>query len=109
MRHKRSVVVLIIGVVILVANSASQARQTAQTLSAPDTTSVPRLITFSGALRDSNGLPITNVTSLRFAVYKDQYDGAPIWNEAQNVEPDQQGRYTVLLGAYSNGGLPIDL
>jgi hypothetical protein len=109
MRHKSIVVVMFIGVVILVTNFSILARQTPQNTSAPATTSVPRLITYSGALRDANGLPITSVTSLRFAVYKDQYDGAPIWTEVQNVQPDQQGSYAILLGAYSDSGLPTDL
>src|SRR5437763_1441365 len=60
-------------------------------------------------LRESNGAPMTSVVSVRFAVYRDQSDGAPIWSEVQNVQPDPQGRYAVLLGAYSDGGLPIDL
>src|SRR5690348_17080491 len=109
MRHKWSVIVLIVGVVVLVRIFSAEARQTGQNTSAPLMASVPRLISFGGVLRDTNGIPITSVISLRFAVYKDQFDGAPIWTEVQNVQPDQQGRYAILLGAYSAGGVPIDL
>jgi len=72
-------------------------------------TSVPRLIVFNGTLRDSTGQPRAGSGGLRFALYKEQEGGAPLWAEIQNVEVDEQGRYAVLLGAATSDGLPIDL
>jgi hypothetical protein len=65
MRH---VVVLIIGLVVLVVNFI-QARQTLPNTSPSSTTSVKRLITFSGALRDPDGLLVIGVLSLQLAVF----------------------------------------
>jgi hypothetical protein len=70
---------------------------------------VPRLIKWSGALKTVAGTPLTGTHGLTLALYKDQQDGAPIWLESQNVELDEQGRYTVLLGSAKTEGLPLDL
>jgi hypothetical protein len=42
-------------------------------------------------------------------VYRDQTGGAPLWQEIQNVAVDAEGRYSVLLGATKNDGMPLDL
>jgi hypothetical protein len=44
-----------------------------------------------------------------FALYTEQSGGAALWMETQNVEPDSNGNYTVLLGAVSANGLPREL
>ena len=38
-----------------------------------------------------------------------QEGGSPLWSESQKVQVDEQGRYTVLLGATQAEGLPLDL
>ena len=47
---------------------------------------------------------------MRFTLYK-QPDGGDeaYWQETQDVHPDSQGRYTVLLGEATLGGLPADI
>src|SRR5258706_4769771 len=70
---------------------------------------VPRLIKFSGVFRTPGGNPLTGVHGVTLALYKEQQGGAPLWLESQNVELDEQGRYTVLLGATKNDGVPLDL
>src|SRR5712691_1454263 len=60
---------------------------------------VPRLIKFSGALKDSAGNPLGGPVDVTFVIYQQQKDVTPIWNETQTVRLDAQGRYTVLLGA----------
>ena len=70
---------------------------------------VPRLIRFGGMLKDPGGQPKTGIAGVTFAIYADQDRGAPLWMETQNVQLDQAGRYTVLLGANSNEGVPLDL
>ncbi len=68
-----------------------------------------RLVKFSGTLKDRLGRPLSGVVGLTLALYKDQQGGAPLWLETQNVELDEQGHYTVLLGATQSEGLPLEL
>ncbi len=70
---------------------------------------VPRLVKFAGMLKDEQGKARTGVVGVTFAIYKDQEGGAALWVETQNVEMDEQGRYTVLLGATKSEGLPLEL
>jgi len=70
---------------------------------------VPRLVKFASTLKDELGKSRTGVVGLTFAIYKEPEGGAPLWLETQNVELDEQGRYTVLLGATRNEGLPLEL
>jgi hypothetical protein len=70
---------------------------------------VPRLVKFSGAVKDSAGRPLTGVVGATFSIYRDQEGGAPLWMETQNVQLDDQGRFTVLLGATKSEGIPMEL
>ena len=70
---------------------------------------VPRLVKFAGMLKDELGKLRTGVVGVTFAVYKEQEGGAALWLETQNVELDEQGRYTVLLGSTKSEGLPLEL
>ncbi len=70
---------------------------------------VPRLVKYSGTLKDSAGNPHSGVVGLTFSVYSDSTGGAPLWQEVQNVQLDAQGRYNVLLGTSTNGGIPVEL
>ncbi len=70
---------------------------------------VPRLVNFSGRAADAQGMPVFGTASIIFSIYKDQYEGAPLWLETQNVQPDAKGNYTVKLGAGSSQGLPLEL
>jgi hypothetical protein len=70
---------------------------------------VPRLIKFAGLVKDATGKVQTGAASLTFSLYEEQESGRPLWVETQNVQLDEQGRYTVLLGATQPEGLPLDL
>src|SRR6266851_4590974 len=70
---------------------------------------VPRLVKFAGVFKDEQGKARTGVVGVTFAIYKEQEGGAALWLETQNVELDEQGRYTVLLGATKSEGLPLEL
>src|SRR5215472_6135848 len=70
---------------------------------------VPRLVKFAGAFKDEQGKPRTGVLGVTFAVYREQEGGSALWLETQNVELDEQGRYTVLLGSTRSEGLPLEL
>jgi len=68
-----------------------------------EVSAVPRLIRFNGAW---HGAAVTGAT---FSIYREQYDGTPLWREIQNVQPAKDGRYTVLLGSTRPDGMPLDL
>jgi len=83
-----------------------------QTVSTQDTAPdsvVPRLIQYSGVVKDAEGKPVTRSVGLTFSLYQFQEGGSPLWVETQTVQSDSQGHYTVLLGANSADGLPQDL
>jgi hypothetical protein len=69
---------------------------------------VPRLVKFSGVLRNSDGQPRTGATGVSYAIYNEATGGERLWQETQNVHPDQEGHYETMLGAASEG-LPLDL
>ena len=68
-----------------------------------------RLVKFNGVARDQRGQPLVEPVGITFAVYQDQEGGAPLWLETQNVQLDPQGNYSVLLGATTGEGVPLDL
>ena len=88
-------------VVVLCLASLAEA-QNAATL--PSSGTVPKLINYSGVLKDGSGKPLTSVTGVTFLIYKEEQGGAPLWLETQNVTPDRGGRYTVQLGAMNAHG-----
>ena len=69
---------------------------------------VPRLIQFSGTVKNAQGQPRSGVVGITFALYKDQEGGAALWLETQNVAADAQGQYVVLLGSTAVAGIPMD-
>ncbi len=70
---------------------------------------VPRLVSYSGKALDAQGRPLSGIAGVTLSIYKDQYDGAPLWLETQNVQADSKGNYTIQLGATKPEGLPLDL
>ncbi len=76
----------------------------------PTASSVPNLIRYSGTLNDVRAETASSApVGVTFAIYKQQDGGAPIWQETQNVTPDANGQYTVLLGSTTAAGVPDDL
>ncbi len=82
---------------------ASEARQAASE------TIIPRLVKFNGTLLDAQERPMAGPVGVTFALYSQQSGGAALWMETQNVKPDGNGNYVVLLGANSANGLPTEL
>jgi hypothetical protein len=64
---------------------------------------------FSGVLTNAAAPPLTGPVDVTFSIYKSQADAAPLWQETQTVQADAAGQYTVLLGAMSAQGLPMNL
>jgi hypothetical protein len=54
---------------------------------------------FSGIVSNSAGQPMSGIVRMIFSVYPEKEGGSPLWTESQNVQLDEQGRYTVLLGS----------
>jgi|HubBroStandDraft_6_1064221.scaffolds.fasta_scaffold99329_1 hypothetical protein len=81
--------------------------QVAQTPAQPSP-GVPRLVKFSGLLKDASGNLLTNTVGVVFAIYAEQTGGVPLWQETQNVQ-FSQGRYAVFLGAGTGDGVPAEL
>ncbi len=80
---------------------------TAQQATASST--VPRLVSFSGVIKDATGKPVTGPVSVTFSLFAEQDGGLPLWSETQTAEADAQGNYTVHLGATNPAGLPLEL
>ncbi len=104
-----------VGVVCLLCAGAVYAQQdrTASDGNAANSSAVaavPRLIKYSGEVKDARGEPVTSAAvRLTFGVYEEQQGGAALWVESQMVQLDEQGHYTVLLGATRADGLPVEL
>lgn len=73
------------------------------------TSQLPRLVRFSGTLKDVNGNPLTGIIGVTFSLYAEQSGGVPLWLETQNVQLAKNGHYTVQLGSTKPDGLPVDL
>ena len=86
-----------------------QESRTASGVSRTSSISGPRLMKFSGTLKDANGLPLTGIVGVTFSLYANEQGGAPLWLENQNVQLDEQGNYAVLLGSTTASGLAVEL
>jgi hypothetical protein len=102
MRRFSTAAVLVLVTLLFV--SSSSAQQT-------PITSVPNLIRYSGTLKDAQGaaIPATAPVGVTFAIYNQQDGGAAVWQETQNITPDANGQYSVILGSTTAAGLPDDL
>jgi hypothetical protein len=98
-----------VGALAVFAQSADTAptRVGAQTATAQE--SVPRLVQFTGTLKDAAARPLAGVASVTFAIYAEQDGGTPLWNETQNVLADGSGHFNVLLGSATAAGVPTEL
>jgi lysophospholipase L1-like esterase len=103
-----SVLFSVFVLLVCISNSIAQ-RSSAASNEAADSPQVPRLIPYSGYLKDGSGKPITAPTEITFAIYKEQQGGPQLWIEIQKVNPDVLGAFSVLLGSSSPGGVPQDV
>ena len=91
-----------------VAQQASPSGDSQAAASATVSVTVPRLIRFSGTVKNTMGQPRTGAVGMTFALYKEQEGGAALWQETQNVAADVQGNYVVLLGSTAAAGIPME-
>jgi trimeric autotransporter adhesin len=98
------------GVLAFKPGASAQNAEAAGTSTEPQASSaVPRLIKFSGEVKDASGKIATGAVNVVFSLYELQDGGSPLWSETQQVQLDAQGRYNILLGATQPDGLPLDL
>jgi hypothetical protein len=83
------------------------AQDETQTASSAAVASVPRLIRISGSIRDEAGNPRSGNVGVTFTLYNDEGGQLAVWQESQNVKLDASGRYSALLGASNEAGLPL--
>jgi hypothetical protein len=67
------------------------------------TAPVPHYVRYSSSITDAEA---GKSIQLRFALYENQTGGRPVWSEVQTVTPAEAGKYSVLLGAATENGLP---
>lgn len=62
--------------------------------------SPPRMLAFEGTLSDATHTPITAEQTLRFGLYDSPTatGSAMLWQETQNVQPDNNGNFKTMLG-----------
>jgi hypothetical protein len=115
MNANRNLAFLLATILAASAFTASVARaQQAEAIRAPSggesgAESVPRLVQFTGTLKDSASRPVSGVASVTFAIYAEQDGGSALWTETQNVIADANGRYNALLGGATAAGVPAEL
>jgi hypothetical protein len=68
-----------------------------------DSFAQPRMIRYDGVLKRQ---PSSTGVVVGFSIYGSDDPKNPLWQETQNIRPEQDGRYTVFLGALPSGGLP---
>jgi hypothetical protein len=75
---------------------------------ASTSSSVPLVVRFTGSMKELDGTIASGTRSIAFGLYKTQTGESPLWSETQTVSLDEEGHYTVLLGAASPLGIPAN-
>ena len=70
---------------------------------------VPRVIRIAGTLSPVDGMPLAAVETVTIRIYAAEHDVTPLWHESQTVTPEANGRYTVLIGATREEGVPLEV
>jgi hypothetical protein len=63
---------------------------------------MPRVVRYTGTADATPGQTL----ALKFSLYENQAGGDAVWSEVQQVTPGDAGKYSVLLGAATENGLP---
>ena len=93
---------------LAVAGSASGfAQQSKPTQLAP--AEIPHIVRYEGELSKIPEDTSDQILGITFAIYSEEFDGAPLWREVQSVRISKDGKYTVELGKMTQGGMPADL
>ena len=97
--RSRSLLVCLIAFSLnLFASQSSPSEQLNEGAAAPraeqtsGTRGLPRVLRFSGALRNSANEPLTGAVGISFAIYDSAQGGVPLWIETQNAKSGQNTR-----------------
>ena len=107
MRSSRVAVCILTACLIL--NSFGSAQEVPLSSAPASAATVPRLIRIRGVVRDETGKPLNGNIGITFSLYRDENNQVAVWQENQNVQLDSGGRYSTLLGATSDAGLPLEI
>jgi hypothetical protein len=73
------------------------------------TAQVPPVIQFSDVATDETGTPLSGPLAITFSLYNNARGGEALWSEAQNLQLDSSGHYSVYLGITKPNGVPVGL
>ena len=73
------------------------------------TATVPRLIRITGSVHDQAANAVNATRGITFTLYNDQNGQGVVWQETQNLRLDSSGRFSALLGATNEAGLPQEI
>jgi len=106
---------LVLRKLLMLASLAAAAIGTAGAIPAQDSNSaplspaqvgvVPPLVRYSGAAANRAGDSVEAV----FRIYSAQQGGEPVWSETQRIAIGADGKYSILLGAGTDGGIPAQV
>src|ERR1035437_9581174 len=108
-RVRSSRVAVCILTACLILSSFGSAQEVPLSSAPASAATVPRLIRIRGAVRDETGKPLNGNIGITFSLYRDENDQVAVWQENQNVQMDSGGRYSALLGATNDAGLPLEI
>jgi hypothetical protein len=60
-------------------------------------------------VRDEAGKPLSGGIGITFSLYAGENDQTAVWQESQTAQLDSAGRFSVLLGASNEAGLPQEV
>ena len=107
MRSSRVAVCILTACLIL--NSFGLAQEVPLSSAPASAATVPRLIRIRGVVRDETGKPLNGNIGITFSLYRDENDQVAVWQENQNLQLNSGGRYSALLGATNEAGLPLEI
>lgn len=68
-------------------------------VASPVGAAAPGVMTYTGTLLDSQGKPVTGLTTLTFRLYGQPSGGTAVWEDVLSVSPDSSGWFAAQLGA----------
>ena len=92
-----------LAVLVIFGSLGLHAQQTAGPIA-----TVPRLVRITNSFHPADGSQPAPIESVTLSIYREECDGAPLWQETQNVSVDVEGRYNVLMGSSLPDGMPLD-
>src|SRR5260370_33764020 len=100
-------VLVVVSAVNSSAQQSSEATVTPPNSQLSSTALVPRLVRFSGTIKDAEGNQLTGVITTTFSLYSQRSGGTPLREEGQNATGQSHRHYFVPPGCPQPQGLPV--